>query len=210
MKKRWLLRLIVLCFFLTNCTKDPLNNLSEAESRIYITNYDTTVNFASYKTFRIADSIAVVLNNRLQQRERTDGDGQLIEAVASALQQRGYTRAAAGQGADIGVTVSAVSNTSTQLINYADYGGYYGDYWDPFYWGYPGYSYNFPSYYGIYETGETALVIDMLDIKNASSNNNQFRVIWRGLIRGSGIFTTQNINSQVAALFSQSPYLKNQ
>ena len=39
----------------SSCSKDPLKNLSEEESRIYITNRDSTADFALYKTYSIAD-----------------------------------------------------------------------------------------------------------------------------------------------------------
>ena len=209
MKKRCLVYLPVLCFFLSNCTKDPLDNLTREESRIYVTNYDTSVSFNNYKTFRIADSVAIVTNNQLQGRERTAVDAQFINEVVNALQQRGYSRVNNGEVADLGITVSAITNTSTQLVSYRDYGNFYGGYWDPFYWDYPGYSYYVPTYYGIYETGETALAIDMVDLKNASNNNNQLNVIWSGLIRGSGIFSG-DVSGQVNALFNQSSYLGSQ
>ena len=207
MKKSWLVYLAVLGFFLSSCTKDPLDNLTQEESRIYVTNYDTTVSFNNYKTFRIADSVAIIENNQLQGRERTAQAAQFIDATVNALQQKGYVRVNSGQVADLGVTVSAITNTSTQVVSYRDYGNYYGGYWDPFYWDYPGYSYYVPTYYGIYETGETAITIDMVDLKNATNNNNQLKVIWSGLIRGSGIFSG-NISNQVNALFNQSSYLK--
>src|SRR5215203_2694097 len=209
MKKSWLVYLWIVGFFLSNCTKDPLDNLTQEESRIYVTNYDTTVSFSNYKTFRIADSIAIVTNNQLQGRERTAVDARFIDAVVNNLQQRGYVRVNSGQVADLGVTVSAITNTSTQVVSYRDYGNFYGGYWDPFYWDYPGYSYYAPTYYGIYETGETALAVDMVDLKNATNNNNQLNVIWSGLIRGSGIFSG-NVSSQVNALFNQSSYLGSQ
>jgi hypothetical protein len=49
----------------------------------------------------------------------------------------------------------------------------------------------------------------MLDLKNAAAKN-KIEVIWTGLIRGSGIFDATTANSQVKALFNQSPYLKTQ
>jgi len=209
MKKSWLVYLPVLGFFLSNCTKDPLDNLTRDESRIYVTNYDTTVSFNNYKTFRIADSIAIVTNNQLQGRERTAVDAEFIDAVVNALQQRGYVRVNNGEVPDLGITISAITNTTSHVVGYRDYGNFYGGYWDPFYWDYPGYSYYVPTYYGVYETGETALAIDMVDLKNAANSNNQLNVIWSGLIRGSGIFSG-NVSSQVNALFNQSAYLGSQ
>jgi hypothetical protein len=52
------------------------------------------------------------------------------------------------------------------------------------------------------------LSVDIIDLKNAAQNGNKLEVIWSGLIRGSGIFSGATINSQIAALFAQSPYLK--
>lgn len=210
MKKIGLFCVPVLCFLLSNCTKDPVKELSEEESRIYITNYDTTVSFSNYKTFKLADSVAVIENNQLRGYDRTSIDAQYIAAVASALQQKGYVRVASNQSADLAVTISAITNTSTQVVSYPDYyGGFYGDFWDPFYSGYPGYSYYAPTYYGVYETGETALAIDMVDLKHAN-DNNQLRVIWSGLIRGSGIFSGRSTSEQINALFNQSTYLVTQ
>lgn len=209
MKRSMLMCVAALSVFLTQCTKDPLNNLTEEESRIYVTNYDTAVYFSSYKTFKIADSVANIENNRLNNKTLSSTDAQIITAVGSALAQRGFTPVTGTATPDLGVTVSTITNTSTHVVDYSNYGGNYGGYWDPFYWGYSDYSYYFPTYYGIYQTDETVLSIDIIDLKNAAQNNNKLDVIWSGLVRGTGIFSDASINSQIAALFAQSPYLKN-
>jgi len=208
MKRSLILCVSALSIFLAQCTKEPLDNLTDEESRIYITNYDTAVAFTTFKTFKIADSIANIENNRLLNKTASGNDAQIISAVSNALVQRGYVPVTGNATADIGVTISTITNTSTHLVDYTDYGGAYGGYWDPYYWGYSDYSYYFPTYYGIYETDETALSIDMVDLKNATQNGNTLDVVWSGLIRGSGIFSGAAINNQVAALFTQSPYLQ--
>jgi hypothetical protein len=186
----------------TACTKDPLKNLSDEESRIYITQRDSTVNFRAFNTFSIADSVAYINNNQLVTRF-TAVDSQFIGAIKSQMQQRGFVLVPRSQNPDIGITVSRVYSTYQGIV---DYSNYYDDYWDPFYWGYSGSSYFFPSYYGVYQVTEGALSIDMLNLKDAPATN-QIRSIWNGFIRGSGIFNVQNVNSQVEALFNQSPYL---
>jgi hypothetical protein len=198
---------IALCLVAFSCRKDPIKHLTEDESRIYITNYDTSARFQTFGTFSIADSVAVINNNQLQAHERTSIDAQFIQAVTAALQNRGYVKVDRNQEPELAVALSRVTNTSTNLVSYQDYGGYYDSYWDPYYWGDPGYSYYFPTYYGIYQTSETALMIDLFDLKN-SKQSNQIRSVWSGMIRGSGIFDPANVESQVAALFNQSPYLK--
>ncbi|HEU4471510.1 MAG TPA: DUF4136 domain-containing protein [Flavisolibacter sp.] len=209
MKRKLAWCIPVLCFFMISCTKEPLDHLTEEESRIYITNYDTTANFGSYRTFSITDSVAVIRNNQLLGRQLGAVDARFIEAVATALESRGFVRVARNQDPDLGVAISQLTNTSTNVVSYPDYGGFYGGFWDPFYWDYPGYSYFFPSYYGVYESSETALMIDIFDLMN-SEQNNQIRSVWSGMIRGSGIFNASTVESQVQSLFSQSAYLKYQ
>ena len=209
MKKQILLLSAFVITILSSCVREPLNDLKEDESRIYITNYDTSITYGTYKTFSIADSVAIIQNNRLQTHERSQLDIQFIEAVASALQQRGFTRVSHNQNPDLGVTVSVIINTTTGVVSYTDYGGYYNDYWDPYYWGGGGYGYSFPTYYGVYQVNENALSIDILDLKNKVQNNS-IKAIWSGLIRGSGIFRNENVSTQIMALFDQSPYLRAQ
>ena len=190
---------------LSSCSKDPLKNMTEEESRIYITNRDSTANFTSYKTYSIVDSISVIDNNRLTEKTVTTWDQQVLSAVRSAMEARGYTRVSHTQSPDLGINVSRLYNTTTHLVDLSDYWGGYGGYYDPYYWGYGGYGYDFP-YYGTYQSTEAALSIDMLDLKNASGNGT-IKGVWSGLIRGSGIFNSSSVDSQVKALFDQSPYI---
>ena len=60
---RLMLLSIITIAALSSCTKDPLDNMTEEESRIYITNRDSTVSFSSYKTYSIADSVTLIDNN---------------------------------------------------------------------------------------------------------------------------------------------------
>src|SRR5689334_9471892 len=94
------------------CTKEPLNNLNEEESRIYITNSDTTVNFGNYKTFSISDSV-VVLDNGQSTRDLTPVDQAYIEAVKKYMQQRGYQQVNKQDNPDIGLNINRIYNTAT-------------------------------------------------------------------------------------------------
>ena len=192
----------VVILMMASCTKDPLKNLSAEESRIYITQRDSSVNFASFNTFSIADSVAYINNNQVVSRF-TAVDAAFIAAIKRQMQQRGFVEVSRTQNPDLGITVSRVYNTYQGIVEYTDY---YYDYWDPFYWGYGGSSYYFPSYFGVYQVTEGALSIDVLNLRDARSTN-QIKSIWNGFIRGSGIFNEPAVNSQVEALFVQSPYL---
>ena len=105
---------------ITSCHKEPLDQLSDEESRIYITNYDSTASFASYHTFTISDSVAVIDNNN-STRESSDVDRAFISAVRTYLTQRGYTEVSRSQKPDLGVNVNRIINTQTGIISYPDY-----------------------------------------------------------------------------------------
>jgi Domain of unknown function (DUF4136) len=190
----------------TGCTKQPLDYINAQESRIYITDHDSTANFSAYKTYSISDSVAVIDNNK-SAMQRTAIDSAYIEAVKTYMQQAGYTLVPKTANPDLGVNVNHIISTTTGVISYGDYWGDYGGYWDPYYWGYPGYGYYVPYAYSTYQIREGAISIDILDLKDAATNH-KINVIWTGLIRGSGIFDATLANSQIKALFDQSPYLK--
>ena len=192
--------------FLNSCTKDPVANLTDEESRIYITDHDSTTNFTNFKTYSISDSVAVIQDGKTEM-ELSDVDAAYISAVKKYMNQAGYTLVSKDENPDLGVDVSHIIQTSTGVISYGDYWGNYGGYWDPYYWGYPGYGYYIPYAYSVYQIRQGALAVDILDLKNAEANKN-INIIWTGLIRGSGILNASVADSQVKALFDQSPYLK--
>jgi hypothetical protein len=190
----------------TGCQKEPLDNLTTDESRIYITDHDSTVNFSNYKTYSISDSVAVIENGQAT-RQLDEPGAAYIQAVKKYMAAAGFTLVDKSQNPDVGVDVNHIINTSTGVISYGDYWNDYGGYWDPYYWGYPDYGYDVPYAYSVYQVSEGAVSIDLLDLKNASANN-KIDVIWTGLIRGPQIFDPATADSQVKALFNQSPYLK--
>lgn len=190
---------------LAGCTKDPLDNMTEEESRIYITNHDSTADFSSYATFSVSDSVAVINNNKLDEKSLTEVDAGFISAVKAQMTARGYTLVNKDQHPDLGINISRVYNTYTGIVSYPDYWLGYPGMWDPWYWGYPGYGYWWPGSYGVYSIKQGALSIDALDLKNAPKES-KIKGVWNGLIRGSGIFRPGNADSQIKALYDQSPY----
>lgn len=206
MKSTLALLAISAVLMVTGCQKEPLNNLTQEESRIYVTNHDSSANFSTYKTYNLADSVAVIDNGQAT-KEKTTTDQAYIDAIDKYMQQRGYTKVAKDQSPDLGLTVNRIYRTSTGAVSYGDYWDYYGGYWDPYYWGYGGYGYYVPYAYSIYQITEGAISVDMLDLKDASGSN-KISLVWNGLIRGEGIFNTSNADAQVKALFDQSAYIQ--
>ncbi|TWI81996.1 uncharacterized protein DUF4136 [Chitinophaga japonensis] len=191
---------------LNSCSKDPLNDMTDEESRIYVTNRDTTANFASYNTFSIVDSVAVASNGDTAKRALTEYDRQLIDAVKSAMQARGYTEVDRAAKPDLAINLTRIDESYANTYYNPGYWAGWGGYWDPWYWGYPGYGYYFPTYYTVYYQ-ERAVSIDLLDLKNADADK-QIDAIWNAMFRGAGVWNSSNINSMVTAVFDQSPYLQ--
>jgi hypothetical protein len=189
-----------------SCTKEPLDNLTHEESRIYVTNRDSSVNFSNYKTYSISDS-ADVLDNGQTHKELTAVDQAYIAAINKYMQANGYVLVNKNSNPDLGLNVNRIYNTATGYYSYDDYWDYYGGYWDPYYWGYGGYDYYVPYSFGIYQVTEGAVSVDMLDLKNANAKG-KIDIIWNGLIRGEGIFNASTTDASVKALFDQSTYLE--
>ena len=189
-----------------SCTKEPLNNLTQEESRIYVTNKDSSATFSSYKTFSISDS-ADVLDNGQTYKDLTPVDQAYIDAVKKYMQASGYVLVDKNANPDLGINVNRIYSTATGYYDYNDYWNYYDGYWDPYYWGYGGYDYYVPYSFGVYQITEGAMSVDMLDLKNADTKG-KIEVIWNGLIRGEGIFNASTADGSVKALFDQSTYLQ--
>jgi hypothetical protein len=192
-----------LLVILGSCRKEPLNNLSTSDTRIYITQFDSTATFSSYSTFSVSDSVAVLQNGQSVGMERTAADSLFIQAFTSAMQTAGYTLVTKEQSPNLGINLTHVINSYIGVTYFSDYGSY----WNPYYWGYYGYGYGFPYYYVAYQVNVEGMAFDMFDLKNATANK-QLKDIWSALIQGQGIFNTANIPTEVGYLFSQSTYLK--
>jgi hypothetical protein len=196
---------LVAMISISSCRKDPLKDMTDEESRIYITNRDSTVDFTSYSTFSIVDSVAVLSRNSDSARKAlTTYDKQLIASVTAAMKQRGYTLVDKSAKPDLGINLTRIDNSYTSIgWNPGWWGG--PGYWDAGWWGYPGGGWYWPSYYTVYQVNERQTAIDLFDLKNAK--NDKFNVIWNSLWRGSGVWSTNNVDPMVQASFAQSAYL---
>lgn len=192
---------------LAGCAKNALNHLTDEESRIYITNRDSTADFSAYKTFSVVDSVAIIQNNQEYSRELTPGDAQLLQNITTQMEARGYTMVDSKDDPDLGINVSLISNSYLNVVQYPyDWWDTPG-YWGGDYWGYPGYDYFFPPTFGYYQTREDIMTIDLIDLKNATKDN-QLTGIWNATLRGEQVLDPGNYASEVKAVFDQSSYLK--
>lgn len=201
---------------LAACTDSAVNNLSPADTNVFITNYDRQADFTQYRTFSLPDSVLVESNDRYTQ-SALPLEQQVVNRVATELTNRGFTRLTAGQAADLGVLVTRVNNRYTGIaVN--PYAGYFGNYWGGgFGWGAGFYDPFFYQPYYQYQTTEQSWRIDIVDLKNRpiitpgtnpNDPNSQLRVIYSAEIRGGDIFNADTVNQIISDVFAQSPYLR--
>ncbi|MHA4738466.1 DUF4136 domain-containing protein [Dyadobacter sp. MSC1_007] len=194
------LLLLVATLGLLSCSKDPISDLSNEESLVYITNHDKSANFSQYKTFSIVDSVLIVENNRTG-TSLDDIDKAIIERITTNMESLGYTYVRPDKKPDVGINVTWVTNTYLNVYS-QPISSYYGGYW--------GGGFGYPSYYSYYETSESSWLISMLDFKNpkTSPTGKTFDVLWDAQIRGSGIGDLNLIDKMADSIFGQSGYLK--
>jgi hypothetical protein len=195
--KRFLLAIgcAIMCF---SCSKDPLSDLSDLETQIFITNRDKQVDFKQYKTFSVVDSVEVIENN-YSDVALTGLDRDMLIRIVTNMEKLGYKYVVGTQKPDIGISLARVTNTSVNVVS------------QPIssYWGYgSGYGYGYPSYYQYYETSESYWSMSMLDLKNPDTINNRVKIVWNAMIRGSALGDQDYVDQMVDSVFGQSSYLK--
>jgi hypothetical protein len=196
MNKTWITITMATCLLAVSCRKDRAGQLSDEESRIYITNKADGTNFGRFVTFAVRDSVLNVDGDDLSY-QLNNVDRAFINTVISNMKARGYVEVAPSAGPDLGLQVTRITKTTTGSIIWG--GGWGGGGW----WGWG------PPIWGVatFEVREGMLSVDMGDINKAPINNN-VNLIWSGLIRGRGIFDLNAAPGQINQLFEQSPYIK--
>lgn len=196
---------------LTSCRENAVNDLSPADSPVYITNYDRSVNFGQYKTFSLPDSVIIESNDSYSMTQ-TGVSSRFVTNVASALTAKGFRRVNRGENADLGVAIIRVNNQYTGVAS--DPYSYYSNYWGGGFGGFGGYGYYpyYPSYY-TYQVTDQYWEIQIVDLKNRPATGTgttqaQLNVIYDATIRGTDITDQQAVDTAVTAIFNQSPYLK--
>ncbi len=206
----WAALLLLVGGGLTACRDKAINDLSPADSPVYITNYDRSVNFGQYKTFSLPDSVVIESNNSYAMTQ-TDISSRFVTNIANGLTAKGFQRVTKGGSADLGVAVIRVNNQYTGVASNPY--SYYSSYWGGGLGGYGGYGYSpyYPSYY-TYQVTDQYWEIQIVDLKNrpvtTGTQQPQLNVIYDATIRGTDITDQQAVDTAVTAIFNQSPYLK--
>jgi hypothetical protein len=208
MKKITLSIMAIGMIALTSCTKYPAESDRIMEDMVVYTQYDVNTDFNTFKTFAITDSLGYIDDDG-NGKVLTENAQALLDRIVSNMESRGFVKVPhdAMPKPDLGIDVSYLKTTTVSVYSP---GYYWGGFYDPFYWGYPGYGYGYP-YYPTYVTSSSAgsVFIDLFDLKHPGADN-KLLTRWNVYIRGlyTDTHTVNDMKNSVDQAFTQTPSLK--
>ncbi|MEM9674498.1 MAG: DUF4136 domain-containing protein [Cyclobacteriaceae bacterium] len=196
-------------FLLASCFSEPdLSGLDD--ELVVITNFDPQADFTNYATFAIPDSIGIITDND-DDEEFVDDDKAItvLSSIRTNMLAAGFTEVEREEDPDLGVNVFVLENLNVGGSFYPGYWWGYPGYWPPCYWGYCGGWFPWYGWGTIYTYTTGTLVIEFIDLKNASEDNQRLDIIWTAYM--GEVYTARNpVQEAVTAVdqaFRQSPYL---
>lgn len=185
------------------CRKTP-DTEELSNSFVVQTAKEADANFGQYQTYHISDTISLHTTNPNDTVWSDAESKQLIEAVKSNMNSRGYTFVGRNDHPDLGLALVAVKDLNIGVV----YPGWWWGYWGCYYY-YCGY----PPYYGwgaIYSIPTGTLVLDMIDLKNAAANA-KLVIAWSSVMSGGLGNSSSDLQLGVQAInqaFTQSAYIQ--
>jgi hypothetical protein len=209
MKPRFLL-IVTLLAAIVSCRKIP--DTSElSNEQVVATDRDLEANFSDYSTYFISDTVSVVAENHNDSILTGPLAAQLVNAVKTNMNAKGYTFRPRAQGLpDLGLRLTVIKDITVTAVCGGWWDGWWG-YYPPWYWGcyYCGYYYPWCTAYS-YTIGTSTLF--MYDVKNLVENRN-LRAVWGATMFGVFSATNNQTNADLTTTainqaFTQSTYLK--
>ena len=208
MKKILLISAVILSA--VACHKEPYTD-SDNEYLVYTTP-GKDVNFTSYRTFDLADSLLIIGQSKDPQYSQSDNSLALIQQVRTGMENMGYIYTPDNPDADLGIQLTFVVKTERYVQYYNDPYWWldYPGYWSAGFWGNDtGFYYRYPVSY-TYSTN--SLMIDMVNLTTPKTGNEALEVVWSAFIGGPAGFgpvsDLTKMKISIDQAFAQSPYLK--
>jgi len=214
------LGIVLIALGLTACYPDQYRSYSDYD--LVVTNYDAKVDFDTYNTFHLADTVIDVIDttDRSLDPLTPTQKKQILEEIRKNLLDLGWVEV---DTIDSNNLADVVIATTTVRSNISVYYQYWWSYWDYWYgWGYypgyggccyyPGYPWG-PGYGGVYREDYRvgSIQIDMIDPLDVD-DDNEIPMIWSanvyGLLSSNQSSNQQRYGENIALAFDQSTYLK--
>jgi len=192
----------ILIIMLYGCYND--HGLSTSDYDVVATYYKETLDYSSFKTYFMPDTIIHIVEQGEEDLLSRDNDALILSLVEENMAKLGYRRITVS-GSDLGVIIAATSSTNLQVYYNYSWGGY---------WGYPGYGYYYPPYWWGptvegYRSG--TVFINMADPNEYDNDQKLLATVWLGVINGLLEGTKSNIRDrltrEINQAYTQSPYL---
>ena len=120
---------------LYSCQKDEEVNKLDADYHV-MTDYDPETDFSQFQSYYLADSVLFIGKDEKPQYLDSLQAGPILNACHHNMQERGYSRAASKENADLGLQMTYIASTY-HFVGYTAspywWRGFSG-YWSPFYW----------------------------------------------------------------------------
>ena len=162
--------------------------------------YDENVNFSTFKTYAMPDSVAHVQDTGIS-TAKGQYDDLVLDQIAANMGAIGYTRVQNPDQADMLFTVAHVSQ-GYDMSNSYNYGDYYGDQYD---YGSGGYYYTGSDY----QLSTGTVLMTLANHKDGDTTKES--AMWLGMLNGvteqSFTNTSRRLIELINQAFVQSPYL---
>lgn len=193
------------------CEPQP-DDLKLLDEFVVSTNYEPDAEFSSYLTYYMpVDTIGLVSNIASDDTIIVGPNyaRPVVNQVKSNLNVRGFQSVGRDEDPDLAINAYILKNLNIfQDVNYPPSYGYPGYYY-PGYYGY--YGYNYYPYVSTYAYNTGVLVLEIVDLKNVTSQN-EVTVVWDAYL--GDVFSSVNLSQQtldgIDQAFLQSPYLTKQ
>jgi hypothetical protein len=200
---------------LAGCYPGEITSVGQLD--LVVTTHDETVNFASFETFAIPDTVVQLGADEAGSVDIShDFDDVIVDDVIQELEALGYVHEddPEDNGADFVVLVTAVASRDVQAYQsypWWDYWGWYPGWGYPG-WGYgPGWGYYYPPTLSVTSYEQGTLFVDILDVNDPDASAENLPIVWTAAIRGvletSVTVTQTRLVTAIDRAFDQSPYL---
>jgi len=218
MQKRWSVLPVLAGALLlfSSCYPGEVTSISEID--IVVTTHDDTVNFQSFTTYALADSVVHIdfEDNMADDLLDRSNDALILARVRAGIEAMGYVEVANPTiQPDVVLLVGAIAAENTAYFSYG-WWPYYGWYpgWGGCCYG-PGWGWGYPSGgVGSVSYNVGTLVVTMLDPDRPSDPTGEVDlapVLWlaamNGILSGSSISLANRITGLIDQAYAQSPYL---
>ncbi len=177
----------------------PSSNDFVSDFDMVFTTYDTNFSFETRKTYYLSDTVLIIGSDPADP-EISPLNDRIVSSLAQYMYSAGWERVAAADSAEADLYMLPMISTSTFSSCVVPC------------WGCVGWGWGFPPTMACSSFSTGSLFVLLADPNNPFNFEDEYPVVWtgviNGLLRGSQENIAQRIEFNISQMFDQSPYLK--